>query len=95
MASGEWWSSEPHRYFLRAIRKSAGITTTAGGERPSWTVKSPLMLLRSVVPFRTGLIGRREYGVIDRASFSNKPSPLELGFWNKSNDFTHVRLQTK
>jgi hypothetical protein len=53
------------------------------------------MLRRFVVPLRTDLIGRREYGVVDRARFPDKPGPLELRLWNKSNDFTHVQLQGK
>jgi hypothetical protein len=38
-------------------------------------------------------VGRREYAVVYLARFSNQAGPLELGPWNKPNDFAHERLQ--
>jgi hypothetical protein len=35
----------------------------------------------------------REYALVYGASFANQTSPLEFGFWNKSNDFAHFRTK--
>jgi hypothetical protein len=48
---------------------------------------------RLVVPLPTDRISRREDVVVYRTRLSNQADPLKLGLWNKSNDFTHVRLQ--
>jgi len=48
---------------------------------------------RLVVPLPADRIGRREDAVVYRTRLSNQADPLKLGLWNKSNDFTHVRLQ--
>ena len=38
-------------------------------------------------------VSRREYAVVYLARFSNQAGPLELGPWNKPDNFAHVRLQ--
>jgi hypothetical protein len=38
---------------------------------------------------------RREYALVYRAGFSNQPSPLKIGFRNKSDNFTHYALQAR
>jgi hypothetical protein len=55
--------------------------------------KSTLMERRLVVLLLADRIGPREDAVVYRARLSNQTGPLELGLWNKSNDFTHVRLR--
>jgi hypothetical protein len=43
------------------------------------------------LPFVADRYDRREYALVDGASFSNQTNPLQFGLWNKSNDFAHFR----
>ena len=70
-----------------AKRTATGAGETRGGPKSTPTER------RLVVPLLADRIARREDAVVYRARLSNQASPLELGLWNKSNDFTHVRLQ--
>jgi len=47
------------------------------------------------IPLFADRYRRREYALVYGASFSNQAGPLELRFWNKSNDFAHFRTKPK
>ena len=47
----------------------------------------------SVVALRVEGIGRRENTVVIRACFSYQAEPFTLGLRDKSDNFTHIRLQ--